>query len=309
MQEHWDDIRLFLAVARAETLTGAGKLVRLDAATLGRRMARLERHLGAPLFHKSPQGYKLTDKGRRLLKKAEAAENAVQLAAEDVQGSRLSGGTRASEQLSGQIRLGAPDGCANYLLPQVCAALATEHPGLDIQIVALPRVFNLSRREADLAIGVSAPTVGNLTVQRITDYRLHFAASDSYVANAGPLTSLADLQSHRIVGYIPDMIFDRELDYLSEAGIRRVALASNSVSVQLNVLRQGAGVGVVHDFALPTAPGIRRVLEKQFSLTRSFYLIRHAVDQSHSVLNRFSKLLVQGLRAEVVRLEAEVERV
>jgi len=295
-----------LAVARAETLTGAGKLVRLDAATLGRRMARLERHLGTALFYKSPQGYSLTEMGLRLLSKAEAAENAMHNAAEHVQGLRFPNGAQQSEQLHGQIRLGAPDGCANYLLPQVCANLATEHPDLEIQIVALPRVFNLSHREADLAIGVSAPTAGSLTVQRIADYHLHFAASDAYLHGAPPLDGMPDLQKHRMVGYIPDMIFDRELDYLSEAGIKRVALASNSVSVQLNLLRQGAGVGVVHDFALPTAPGIRRLLEKQFSLTRSFYLIRHAVDQNHSVLNRFSKLLVQGLRSEVARLESEV---
>jgi DNA-binding transcriptional LysR family regulator len=72
---------------------------------------------------------------------------------------------------SGQVRIGAPDGCANYVLPQVCAAIAAENPALEIQIVALPRVFNLSKREADMAIAVSRPQTGRLTVQKITDYR------------------------------------------------------------------------------------------------------------------------------------------
>ena len=303
MQTRWDDLRLFLAVARAETLSGASKAVRLDAATLGRRVARLERDLNAVLFVKSPQGYALTDTGLQLLDKAEAAEAAMRAATDGVAG-RAEGAQSAG--LSGQIRIGAPDGCANFLLPQVCAALTERHPDLDIQIVALPRVFNLSRREADLAIGVSAPTAGRLTVQRITDYKLHFAANETYLADAPPLAELADLRAHRMVGYIPDMIFDRELDYLADAGVTRVALTSNSVAVQLNALRTGGGVGVVHDFALHVAPGLRRVLVDEFSITRSFFLIRHAADQGQGRLGRFAEQLVQGLRAEVGRLESQV---
>lgn len=303
MQTHWDDLRLFLAVARAETLSGASATVRLDAATLGRRIARLEKQLGVSLFLKSPQGYAMTDAGQRLMIRAEAAEEAMRAAAEGVLAHRAAADAPRSVALTGQIRLGAPDGCANYLLPQVCAALTDQHPGLDIQIVALPRVFNLSRREADMAIGVSAPTAGRLTVQRITDYQLHFAASEAYLANAPALTRITDLRQHRIVGYIADMIFDRELDYLADAGVERIALASNSVSVQLNLLRQGGGVGVVHDFALPAAPGVARVLVDAFSLKRSFYLIRHAADRDHNTLNRFAELLTQGIRAEVARLE------
>ncbi len=141
--------------------------------------------------------------------------------------------------LSGQVRIGAPDGCANYLLPQVAAAICDENPGLEVQIVALPRVFNLSRREADMAIAVSPPAAGRLTVQRLTEYRLHLAASRDYLARHGTPRSRADLGGHRVVGYIPDMIFDKELDYLAEIGAPDVPLASNSVSVQLNWLRQG----------------------------------------------------------------------
>lgn len=299
MLPHWDDLRLFLAVARAETLSAAAKTVRKDAATLGRRVARLERDLDVVLFRKSPQGYALTEAGAQLLERAEAAEAAMRAATEGI-----TVPDAPDAGLTGQVRIGAPDGCANYVLPQVCAQLGAAHPNLEIQIVALPRVFNLSRREADLAIGVSAPTAGQLTVQRITDYHLHFAASEDYLATAPPLDGMADLRTHRIVGYIPDMIFDRELDYLADAGVARVALASNSVAVQLNLLRQGGGVGVVHDFALPFAPGVRRVLMDHLSLTRSFFLIRHQSDRRDNRLNRFAELLAQGLRTEVARLEA-----
>ena len=296
METNWDDLRLFLAVAREQSLSAAGKALRLDPATLGRRMARLEKGLQARLFVKSPQGYALTEAGAQLLDRAEAAEQAMRVA--------TAGVAAASDRLSGQIRVGAPDGCANYLLPQVCAAIAAENPLLDIQIVALPRVFNLSRREADMAVAVSAPTAGRLVVQKVTPYRLHLAGAADYLDGHPPIDRLEDLRGHRLVGYIPDMIFDRELDYLSELGVARVPLASNSVSVQVNMIRQGGGIGVVHDFSLPFAPELRRILMREVTLERAFYLIRHADDQRNQRLSRFADALAGGLRTEVARLEA-----
>lgn len=290
----WDDLRVFLAVARTESLSGAGKALRLDPATVGRRIARLEEAMAARLFAKSPQGYALTDEGGRVLAHAERAEQAMLAARDEVKG---------ASGLTGQIRIGAPDGCANYLLPQVLTAICDANPGLEVQIVALPRVFNLSKREADLAIGVSRPEAGRLRVQKLTDYHLHLAASRAYLEAHPPIRSLEDLKQHRLVGYIPDMIFDKELDYLKGLGSGGVPFASNSVSVQLNWLRTGAGVGIVHDFALPAAPELVRILPDQLSLVRSFWLIRHQDDVRMDRLNRFADGLVQGIRRECLRLE------
>ncbi len=291
----WDDMKVFLAVARGESLSAAGRGLLMDPATVGRRIAKLEQGLDVALFAKSPQGYALTDAGQRLVGHAEAAEQAMAGAVEELQGQ----GTG----LSGQIRIGAPDGCANYLLPQVCAAICDANPDLDIQIVALPRVFNLSKREADMAIGVSPPTAGRLLVQKITDYRLTLAATRGYLRTHPPILTPADLRGHRMVGYIPDMIFDKELDYLGDLGVDRVALASNSASVQFQWVRQGMGLGMVHDFAIPSARRVSRVLADQIKLTRTFYLIRHADDRRLERMSRLAEALAHGLRAEVARLE------
>ncbi|MBP1805981.1 LysR family transcriptional regulator [Rubellimicrobium aerolatum] len=286
----WDDMRVFLGVARARSLSGAAPGLRMDPATVGRRIARLEEALGATLFLKSQQGYALTDLGGRLQARAEEAEEAMRLAVEEGQG--------ASQGLTGQVRIGAPDGCANFLLPQVAARIQAGNPGLEIQILALPRVVNLSRREADMAITVSPPDAGRLTVQKMTDYRLHLAQR----RDAPPVATLDDLRGRPVVGYIQDMIFDRALDYLGELGLGPVTLASNSVPVQLQLLRQG-GVGVVHDFALPFAPELRRVLTEEVSLRRAFYLVRHDADRRSERMARLAAALSQGLREEVARLE------
>lgn len=296
MEPHWDDMKIFLAVAREESLSGAGRILKLDPATVGRRIARLEAAFEAPLFLKSPQGYSLTTAGERLLSHGEQAEEAMRAATEALAGPK--------DTLEGQIRIGAPDGCANYLLPHVCARISEQNPDLDIQIVSLPRVVNLSRREADMAITVSPPSAGRLLVQKVTDYKLNLVASRRLLTSEPPVETLDDLKGRRFVGYIPDMIFDAELDYLNELGVERVHLASNSVSVQLKMIVQLGGFGIAHTFAMPSHRPLRKVLPEAFELTRSFYLVRHQSDQRSERMNRFAELLVAGLRDEVATLEA-----
>ncbi len=292
----WDDLRVFLAVARGESLSAAARLLKRDAATVGRHVARLEEALGGPLFARSPRGYALNGAGERLMAHAERAEQAV---AEGLEALKGGGG-----QLAGQVRIGATDGCASFVLPRVCAEIGARHPELELQIVALPRVINLSRREADMAITVSPPRSGRLRVQKITDYHLHFAASAEYLARHGPPRRPEDLRRHRLVGYIQDMLFYPELDFLGELGLERVELASNLVAVQLGLLRQGGGIGIAHDFILPFAPELRPVLTDSLAFTRSFYLLRHEADARAARLGQVAEQLVAGIRREIARLEA-----
>lgn len=295
---HWDDLRIFLALARAESLSTAGHVLKKDPATISRRMQRLEQNLGVRLFNRSPQGYLLTEPGQRLLQHADAMEQSFINAEQAVADS--------PDQLRGSIRIGAPDGCASFLLPQVVEQICQDNPELEVQIVSLPRIFNLSKREADMAIAVSRPQTGRLIVQPLTDYRLSIAVAKTWIAKHGEPQRLADLKPHRFVGYIPDMIFDSELDYLSEIGIDPPRLSSNSVVVQLNWARQGAGPAIVHDFALPFAPELMPVLRHVISLQRTFYLIRHVDDRQVNRLNRFARLLTEGVRAEAARLAKQV---
>ena len=136
---------------------------------------------------------------------------------------------------------GATDGVASFILPQVLRCHSARSPELELQIVALPRVINLSKREADMAITVSPPQTGRITVQKITDYHLHLAAAHSYLHRPHPWTVWRDLRNHPVVGYIQDMISYPELDFLEDLGVEKTALASNLVSVQLGLVKQGGG--------------------------------------------------------------------
>ncbi|GIT92401.1 LysR family transcriptional regulator [Jannaschia pagri] len=289
----WDDMRIFLAVARTGSLAEAAPGLRLDPATLSRRIARLETAAGAALFLKSPRGYALTDAGHRLLPHAEAMADSAR------------GGVAAmagGEALAGRVRVGAPDGIANHVLPQVFARLSEANPALTLELVALPRVFDLSRREADLAITVSPPKAGRLMVRKLCEYGLSLAAHRSYLSSAPPLRDRSDLRSHRIVGYIPDMIFDADLDYLADVGAEAPGLASNSAAVQLGMIRAGAGIGVIHDFMFAADPDLVPLLREAVRLRRAFHLVRHG-DAGGTLVTRTANLLADGVRREVARLE------
>lgn len=288
---NWDDMRIFLAVARTESLSAAAPTLQMDPATLSRRIARLEAELNAPLFVKSPQGYLLTDFGNRVREEATQAEQAISRVRD---ASADTGG-----KLSGQIRIGAPDGCAAFLLPQVCARIQEQNPELEIQILAQPRVVNLSQREADMAITVSPPASGRFLVKKITDYRLYLAQRSDQT----PPQNLGDVSQMRVVGYIQDMIFDKELDYLDTLSRPKVLLSSNSVAVQMNLLQRSGGVGIVHDFALPAFPDLRRVLADEFALTRSYYLVRHRSNRRSERFRHIAELLSDGIKREVQRLQ------
>jgi DNA-binding transcriptional LysR family regulator len=286
----WDDLRVFLAVVRYGRLVSAGRATALDPATLGRRIAALEAALGARLFDRSPQGYAPTEAGRALIDHAEAVESVVDAAAAEVGG--------GGERLKGTVRLGAPDGFANYLLIDACDALSRANPDLQVQVVVLPRMFSLSKREADLAISVSPPSAGRLTVRKIADYRLHLYASRELAARLGPLRGIADLQEVRGIGYISDMIFDRELDYYALLGRQaEPALTSNSLIMQLRWCVRGAGVCILPDFVAREHPEIVAVLEGAIALTRSFYLVRHQDDARVARINRLAEAVVEHVRA------------
>lgn len=294
---NWDDIRVFLQIGRSNSLTAASKQLKMDSSTLGRRITRLEERMATRLFVKTPQGYDLTESGQRLMEHAAEMELASLSAQEIIQGQ--------TDSLSGTVRIGAPDGSANFLLPEVCAEISAENPDLEIQILAVPRVLNLSKREVDMAITVSPPTAGRLVVQKVTDYHLHLAATKGYIAAHPDLLNIEQVKNHPIIGYIPDLIFDKELDYLSDIGLKpTVGLASNSVSVQINMINQGAGIGVVHDFAMPNFPDLKFLFKDELALKRSFYLVRHEGDRRVGRLNRFADRLGQGMRDVVKRKEA-----
>lgn len=282
-------MRYFLHVARSGRLTEAGRALGVDHATVSRRIGALERALSARLFDRSPRGYALTEAGRALLPTAEAMESASMIAAAEVGGRQ--------DELSGVVRIGMPEGAASHLAPRAVATLAESYPRLSIQIVALPRTFSLSQREADFAIVVTPPAAGRLRIRKIADYRLRLYGARSLLGDAPPENAEA-LRRWRLVGYVPDLIFDKGLDYLTEIpGAPTPAVASTSLLVQLELVAAGAGLGVLPDFMARTRPELVPVMPELTEIVRAYWLVMHQDTADLARNRRVARAFADAMRA------------
>ncbi|MGB8714145.1 MAG: LysR family transcriptional regulator [Onishia taeanensis] len=202
----WQDIQVFLEVAHSERLTDAARRLGVDHSTLSRRTKRFEQKLNTQLFERSTHGYRLTEAGHRLQAHAEEMARHATEAAEGL--------SDQDRQLSGQVRLGVTEGFGTWVIAPLLAAFGERHPALTLDLLALPRVVNLSRHEADLAITVERPSSAGLVISRLCDYRLRLYGSRDYLARHGRPTTRRELVQHRLIGYIDDLIFSDQLNYL-----------------------------------------------------------------------------------------------
>ena len=189
----WDNVRVFLAVARGGQFVAAAKRLKLDHATVSRRIAALEETVGAKLFDRRTTGAKLTGAGERFISAAEQMESAFLHAQGEISGVDL--------ELSGDVRIGAPDGFSTYYLAGALRDFAERHPAVRLQLMPLPQLTPLARREVDVVIGLDKPEAGRFVARRLTDYSLGIYASAAYLKRNGAPADVEALKSspaHRL---------------------------------------------------------------------------------------------------------------
>lgn len=157
----WEDVRYFVAVARAGTATGAARAVNASPSTVIKRIGDLEKALGHLLFDRSRAGYALTEFGQAVLGRAEPFE----LAAHDIV--RLAEG--APTRPTGRVRVSTTESLATWWLVPRLSAFQERHPGLNVELLAGSEVLSLTRRETDIALRLARPEGGDLLVRRVGD--------------------------------------------------------------------------------------------------------------------------------------------
>ena len=256
---------MFLAVARCGQILAAARKLGVDHATLSRRISALENRVQTRLFDRHTSGCVLTSAGEEFLPIAERVES------EMIRAEGLFGSTRL--ELSGTVRVGAPDGFGTYFLAPELGELTLRHPGLTLQLVPLPRLFSLSKREAEIAITLDRPEEGNLVAKKLTDYTLSAYISQSHVARFGSIETLKDLKNRCLVTYVSDIRYSKSLNYFSELDDlipRRYECAS--VIAQLEAVRSGVGIGILHDYAARMFPDLVNVLPSR-KYIRSYWIV------------------------------------
>lgn len=200
--------------------------------------------------------------------------------------------------LAGAVRIGAPDGFGSSFLAPRIGTLCERHPDLEVQLVAMPRVFSLSKREADIAISLSCPQEGRLFARKLTDYRLRLYGTRAYLDGRPPVAGRADLRGHSFIGYIDDLIFAPELDYVETIGEIAPRIKSSSLVAQLKATLSGAGLCLLPCFIAAGEPALVPVLPDEVTITRSFWLIVHEDLRSLARISMTADFIAEAVRRE-----------
>lgn len=241
----WEDVRSFLAIARARTLSGAARDLGVRQSTMSRRLDALETRAGARLLQRTPSGYQLTALGEAVLGNAERMEAEAIAVQRMVQGRDVA--------LSGTVRLTTVEVIANLLIPQATVALHAKYPGITLDVLSESRSLNLSKREADLAIRMT-----RFEGQDLVSRRMAIAAGGLY-ANPDWLAACGG-RPDAVVTVLEDQAGQPEARWLAEQlPGARVALRTNSRDAQLAAVQAGVGAACLPCYLADGVPGVARV--------------------------------------------------
>ncbi len=264
-QDSWDDLRFLLAVARNGSLSAAARALGVNHSTVLRRVAALEESMGVRLFDKRPGGYVLTSAGDEMHRVALKVEEELATASR-----RLSG---SDSQISGTLRFTTLDILALHILPRHIAAFRALHPTLSVDMIVAEASLSLTRREADVAIRSTNRPPENLVGRAVAWLAFAVYGSASYLDSAPPADGVA---GHVWVGL--DETFDHTsmMRWLRKSvPPDRIACRVNSVATVLELVKAGAGLGLLPCGLADRCPGLRRVGPLVEEVGSKIWLLTH----------------------------------
>ncbi|HTN64202.1 MAG TPA: LysR family transcriptional regulator [Devosia sp.] len=291
---NWDDLRMFLAVARAGSLSGAARSLGVNHSTVFRRISGFEASLGVRLFERLPSGYALTPAGEETLGTAERVEADIAALDRTVTGQDL--------RLSGIVRITAIDMLAFWLLPEHLKQFRAVYPGIEIEMVVGNETLDLSRRETDIALRIGNTPPETLVGRRVG--RLDFAvygAPDYCLAHPS-----VDLAAHDWIGldsaHAP--LARRFEQFLP--GVRPV-IRSNSVACTVRLAKAGLGLAVLPCAIADQKPDLIRIAEVPDTFGLDLWLLTHE-DLRHTARIRVAlDFLAAALAGGLERVDEAME--
>ena len=233
----WDNLRYLLAVHKGGSASAAARALRVDKATVSRRIAALEREIGSRLLDRRASGWTVTAAGQRVLAAADAVDARLAALVADL-------GDSAGPRV--RVRFTAPQWfCTEVLLPEL-GALQAEAPWLDLDLTASSRLVNLAERETEVALRNVRPARGAFVIRRAGDLGSALYAARSYLAGQARPASRDDLAGHRVVGYADKLTYVPGFQWLNGMADRLgPVLRLDDAQALTAAIRAGLGLGVL----------------------------------------------------------------
>lgn len=263
----WNDLKFFLALANARSLSAASGQLRVSPSTVSRRIEALEAALQVKLFRPHRDGYDLTPAGQDLLAPGERAEAQMRVF------ERMA--REKDNDLSGPVRIDVPELLGQTILLPGLANLLQSCPDIRIEMHSNVRPVRLTGEQADIVLRLIRPERGNYRQRKVGRVVFGFYASPSYIARYGTPTSPAELYRHRVIGWAEDLRYLTMAAWLDELcpGLQP-ALRLSSFSAQMTAVEQGLGLAVLPRFAAEKI-GLLALLQDAPKLVRELWMLVH----------------------------------
>ncbi|MGE0237104.1 MAG: LysR family transcriptional regulator [Parvibaculaceae bacterium] len=280
----WDDLRFVLAVANEGSLAGAARRLGVNHTTVLRRVGAFEERLGLRLFERLPTGYVPTAGGEELVAAAQRIDDEVTALERKLAGQDL--------RLSGVVRITTTDTLMGSILPEVLAGFRAAHPGIAIEVAVSNLMFNLTRRDADVAIRPARDPPETLVGRRIAGIAFAIYGSADHVA-AQPSPNLTD---HQWIG--PD-------DHLASTSVAQwmraelpgadIALRTDSLLAARDAAVAGLGLAALPCYLGDGTPGLVRVRAPVAAMGTALWVLTHA-DLRHQIrIRAFTDFVAEAL--------------
>lgn len=287
----WEDVRMFVALARHGSLSGAARALSVNHGTVSRHVLSLEGALGEKLVDRRPDGYVLTAAGARVLDAASDMEAAAAVIAR--------GG--ADDQPRGRVRINAPPSVSLGFLVERLAAFSLRHPGLDIDVATDVRTVSLGRREADIALRYARPDDGDVVARLLVPVGFGFYATASVKAR------MQDGDTPVFVGFDEANAHLPEAAWLTRAFPHaRTGFRANHHVAQAMAAREGAGVALLPHFVAAAVDALERVRLDPSPPDRELWLVTRPQFRKEPAVATVADYLMQLFGAERGRFESFV---
>ena len=286
--EDWNDLRLILAIARTNSLTGAASALRVNHSTAFRRLGALEEKLGVRLFERMPGGvYQPTSTGQRLAAGAARIESETDALDRDLAGADL--------RLTGSLRVTAPESLAFNLLPQLIAQFRKLHSGIHIELIVDNRVFNLSRREADVALRAVQPQEADLFGRKLANIGWTIYGPSDRHAEVGQSEALRAFRRGPTIGWESSIATPGAawIDGHTDEGA--VVYRTTSLTTQFAAAREGIGLALLPCALADREPALVRLAPPMKALERELWIVTHVDLKRTGRVRAFLDVIGSGL--------------
>lgn len=292
---NWDDLKVFIFVAKSNNVTEAGNLLKVSASTVSRKIATLEDSLGTVLFLKKTNGYFLTEAGRALLPLALETEERFKLIERQM--------SQPGDRMAGQVRIDCPELMGTHLIIPGLAKFRDQYPEISFDFINSAVSSKLTQSHSDIIIRLRRPDNGNFTMRRVGTLMQGLFCSEGYAATNKLPTEPAELKHHNLIGWTEELSYMPLAQWLSAvSGDQKPWMRVSNLNAQLKAVEADLGIAALPAY-VGHQSGLRQVLADEPLHSSDIWLLRNQATQGIGRVDRVVDYLTELFHSKTAEMQ------